>query len=93
MAPEDVIHKTFQATTQFHLNLEVEKWMVPNMHMKARAPGLRHFQQHESISSDIIFPTAVSDRGNTCSQLFVGQKSKRWEIYPLKSEFQNGIAL
>ena len=55
MAPEDVIHKTFQATTQFHLNLEVENRMVPNMHMKARAPGLRHLRQHESISSNKLY--------------------------------------
>ena len=61
MAPEDVIHKTFQATNFFHLNVEVENRMVPNMHMKARAPELRHFRQHESISSDTFFPTAVSD--------------------------------
>ena len=34
-----------------------------------------------------------SDRGNTCSQIFVGSNSDRWEVFPLKTESSNGIAL
>ena len=93
MAPEDIIRKTIQATTQFNLSLEVENRMNPRMHIKSRAPGLRSSRQHELVASDTFFPSVTSDRGNTCSQLFIGQKSKRWEVFPLKSEFQNGIAL
>eukprot|EP00957_Ditylum_brightwellii_P200265 15266680-Ditylum_brightwellii.AAC.1 len=31
--------------------------------------------------------------GNTCSQFFVGLESDRWEVYPLKTESHNGVAL
>ena len=42
---------------------------------------------------DTFFPSITSDRGNTCSQIFVGVDTDRWEVYPLKTESQNGAAL
>ena len=93
MAPEDIIQKILQATTHFHLNLETKNQMIPQMHMKLRAPGLQQFRQNESISSNTFFPAIKIDQGKTCSQLFVGQKSKRREVFPLKSEFYNGKIL
>ena len=93
MAPEDIIQKIIQATTQFNLSLEVENRINPRMHMKERAPGLRSFRQHELVASDTFFLSVTSNRGNTCSKLFVGQKSKRWEVFPIKSEFQSKTSL
>jgi hypothetical protein len=39
------------------------------------------------------FPAVTSDRGNTCSQIFVGTDSDRWEVYPIKTESLNSTAL
>ena len=56
-------------------------------------PGLRYPIQIETVASDIFFPTAKSSRGNTCPQLFTGNISDRWSVYPLRKESQNGTAL
>ena len=93
MTPEDVVAKTFDNTTQYYLSLESENRMDPRRHMKSRAPGLRLDRQHEPVASDTFFPSVKSDRGNTCSQMFLGTKSKRWEVYPMKLESHNGKAL
>ncbi|MGH7955292.1 MAG: hypothetical protein ACREOZ_04960, partial [Gloeomargaritales cyanobacterium] len=65
----------------------------PRRHIMARAAGLRLPRQNETVYSDTYFPSITSDRGNTCSQFFVGGTSDRWETYPMKTESQNGIAL
>ena len=93
MAPEDIIRKTIKATTQFNLSSEIENRMNPGMYMKARACGLQSSCQHELVASDTFLPSIASNQGNKCLQLFVGQKSKRWEVFPIKFEFHNGIAL
>jgi hypothetical protein len=35
----------------------------------------------------------TSDRGNACNQICFGTNSDRWDVYPLKTEPLNGIAL
>jgi hypothetical protein len=35
----------------------------------------------------------VTNRGNTCSQFFVTLDSDRWDVFPLKTEHNNGEAL
>ena len=85
MAPEDVVSKTLDATTQFYLNCPGETRDNPVRHYKSRFPGLRYPRLREGVATDTFFPSSVSDRGNTCSQFFVGTKSNRWEVYPLKT--------
>ena len=93
MLPEDVVRKTIDATTQFYLEAECENREDPRRHLKARTPGIRYPRQHETVASDTFFPSVTSDRGNTCSQFFFGLTSNRWEVFPLKTESHNGIAL
>ena len=93
MAPEDVVSKTFDATTQFYLNCPGESRDNSVWHYKSRFPGLRYPRLREGVATDTFFPSVISDRGNTCSQFFAGTKSNRWEIYPLKSESDNELAL
>ncbi|MGH7955023.1 MAG: reverse transcriptase domain-containing protein [Gloeomargaritales cyanobacterium] len=93
LLPEDVVNKTLENTTQFYLSVEGENREEPRRHLQSRAPGLRLPRQNELVYSDTYFPSVQSDRGNTCSQIFVGEDSDRWETYPLKTESHNGIAL
>jgi hypothetical protein len=93
MLPEDVVQKTLLATTQYYMSTEAETRQDPRRHLKSRTPGIRSRRQNEAVSSDTFFPSVTTDRGNTCSQIFVGADSDRWEVYPLKSESQNGVAL
>ena len=64
--------------------------MNPRIHFFSRFPGLRENRLNETYSTDKFFPSVKSDRGNTCSQLFVGEESGRWEGYPMEKESQNG---
>ena len=93
MTPEDVVHRTLEKTTQFYLNCEDDNRDVPQRHFKSRFPGLRYPRLQEGVSTDTFFPSVTSDRGNTCSQFFVGNKTNRWEVFPLRSESYNHNAL
>jgi hypothetical protein len=93
MLPEEVIQKTLDCTTQYYMNTEVENRQNPRDHRKSRFPGLRCKRQHEAVASDTFFPSIVTNRGNTCSQFFVTLDSDRWDVFPLKTEHNNGAAL
>ena len=92
-APEEVIQKTIDNTTQYYLTVECKEHEEPHRYFKSRVPALRAKCQNESISSDTYFPSIKLWTGNTCSQFFVGDVSDRWQMYPLKSESLNGVAL
>jgi hypothetical protein len=93
MLPEDIVRKTLLATTQYYMSTEAETRQDPRRHLKSRTPGIRSRRQNETVASDTFFPSVTSDRGNSCSQIFVGTESDCWEVYPLKTESHNGIAL
>ena len=93
MTPEDIVHRTLEKTTQFYLNCEDDNRDIPRRHFKSRFPGLRYPRLQEGVSTDTFFPSVTSDRGNTCSQFFVGNKTNRWEVFPLRTESHNHNAL
>jgi hypothetical protein len=82
--PEDIVRKTLLATTQYYMSTEAKTRQDPRRHLKSRTPGIRSRQQNKTVVSDAFFPSVTSDRGNSCSQIFVGTDSDRWEVYPLK---------
>ena len=92
-APDETLHRTFAATTQHYMRLECENRAVPRDHYRSRVPGLRYPRQTESVTTDTFFPSIRLYLGNTCSQFFNGLRSNRWEVFPLKTESQNGTAL
>jgi hypothetical protein len=91
--PEEVVRRTLENTTQFYTSVESETRQDPRRHLKSRLPGLRLPRQREKVASDTFFPSVKTARGHTCSQFFVGIDTDRWEVYPLKTESQNGQAL
>jgi hypothetical protein len=93
MLPEEIVKKSFNCTTQYYLNAEIENRQDPRDHIKSRFPGLRIKRQNEMAASDTFFPSVVTNRGYTCSQLCIGLDSDRWEVYPLRNEGQNVKAL
>eukprot|EP00957_Ditylum_brightwellii_P094410 7189035-Ditylum_brightwellii.AAC.1 len=54
----------------------------PRQHFKYRFPGIRYPRKTETVASDTFFPTVKTRR-----------ESDRWEVYPLKTESHNGVAL
>ena len=93
MAPEDIVAKTLENTSQFYLTLPGDERQDMRDHYVSRTPGLRYPRQNEVVSSDTFSPSVRSDRGNTCSQLFSGNTTDFWAVYPLKTESKNTEAL
>ena len=93
MQPENIVEKTLENTTQHYMRVECESRDDPRRHIRSRAPGLRCLRQKETVATDTLFPSIISDRGNTCLQFFCGVDSDRWEVYPLKKESNNHEAL
>ena len=65
MAPEDVVSKTLNHTTQFYLNCPGENRDVPQIHYLCRFNGLRYPILREGLATDNFFPSVVSERGNS----------------------------
>ena len=56
-APEDIVSKTLENTTQFYLNCPGENRDVTQRHYKSRFSGLRYPRQHEGVATDTLFPS------------------------------------
>ena len=93
MAPEDVIRKTFESTTQMSMNIEAENRTIGRRHYKSRFPFLREKRLNDVFHSDTFFPTIKSREGHTCSQLFIGRETDYMYVQPLKRESHSFTAL
>ena len=93
LAPEDVIRKTFLATTQMATNVEAENRTIPQRHYKSRFAFLKEKRVNDTFHSDTFFPTFKAIDGETCSQLFLGKKSDYMYVKPLKTESHSFRAL
>ena len=93
LAPEDVVRKTFEATTQLSMSVEAENRLIPRQHYKSRFPFLREKRLNDTFHSDTFFPSVVTDRKETCSQIFFGKDSDYMYVKPMKSESHSHTAL
>ena len=93
LAPEDVVRKTFQATTQLAMSIEAENRVVPRDHYKSRFPFLRERRINDEFHSDTFFPSVTTNKNETCSQLFFGKESDYMFVQPMKTESHSHIAL
>ena len=93
MLPAAVVNKTLEGTTHFYLSPEMESRQDPRREILSHRPGLRWKRRNEVVGTDTFFPSVKSAQGHTCSQMFVGQQSLRWDVYPLKTEAHNYQAL
>ena len=80
MLPEDILQQTLNNTTHVYLSAEEENQQDPSRHYIYTFTGLLYNRQRQTVSFDTFFPTAKSSRGNTCSQLFMGAISYRWNV-------------
>jgi len=92
-APDDVIRKTFMATTQLSMNVESENRICGRRHYKPRFNYLKEKRINDIFHSDTFFPTIQSNSGDTCSQLFIGKRTDYMKVYPLKKELHSFTAL
>ena len=92
-APEDIVRKTFQATTQMAMNVEAETRMSGRRHYKSRFPFLRERRVNDVFHSDTFYPTVKSKSGDTCSQIFFGRETDYMSVHPMKKESHSFEAL
>ena len=92
-APEDVVRKTFAATTQLAMNVEAENRMSGRRHYKPRFVFLREHRLNDTFHSDTFFPSIPSNTGDTCSQLFLGKETDYMKVYPMRKESHSFQAL
>ena len=92
-APEDVVRKTFLATTQLATNVEAENRVSGRRHFKSRFNYLKEKRINDIFHSDTFFPTIRTNSGDTCSQLFIGRNTDFMKVYPLKKESHSFRAL
>ena len=93
MAPEDVIRKTFEATTQLAMSFEAENRLVPRQHYKFRFPFLREKRVKDDFHSDTFFPSVTTNNNETCSLIFFGRNTDYMFVKPLRSESHTFTAL
>jgi len=93
LAPEDVIQKTLENTTQCYMTVDCENRTNMKEHYKSHFRGLKLPRLNEGVATDTFSPSVRTARGHKCSQMFTGMFSNRWHVYPLKKESHNGIAL
>ena len=93
MVPEDIVRKTLDATTQLALSIETENRMGGRRHYKSRFPFLKEKRLNDQFHSDTFFPSANTNKGETCSQLFVGRDSNYMYVHPMKKESHSAEAL
>ena len=77
MQPENIVEKTLENTTQHYIRVECESRDDPRRYIRSRVPGLRCLRQKETVATDTLFPSIISDRRNTCLQFFCGVDSDR----------------
>ena len=93
LAPDDVIRKTFDATTQLAMNVEIENRTIGRKHYKSRFPFLREKRLNDEFHTDTYFPSEKTSDGKTCSQMFIGRNTDFMKIYLMKTESHCGEAL
>ena len=93
LAPEDVVRKTFEATTQLSMSVEAENRVIPRDHYKSRFPFLREQRINDEFHSDTFFPSITTNKNETCSQLFFGKESDYMFVQPMKTESHSHVAL
>ena len=86
LAPEDVIRKTFEATTQLGMNVEIENRSIGRNYYKSRFPFLREKRLNDEFHTDTFFPSESTNDGNTCSQIFLGKNTDYMHIGLMKTE-------
>ena len=92
-APEDVIRKTFAATTQYGMSVEAENRVSGRRHYKSRFQYMKEKRINDVFHSDTFFPTVHTMNGDTCSQIFIGKSTDYMKVYPMKKQSHSFRAL
>jgi len=93
LAPEDVIQKTLEITTQCYMTVTCENRTNVKDDYKGCFRGLRLPRLNEGVATDTFFPLVCTAHGHKCSKMFTGMFLNRWHAHGMKKESHNGITL
>ena len=93
LAPDNILYKTFESTTQLSPHVEIENRTIPREHYKSRFLFLKVKRLNDEFHSDTFFPSVVTNQGHTCSQLFIGKSTDFMDVNPMKKESHSFTAL
>ena len=65
LAPEDVIKKTLENTTQLAIEVDTDNRSVPRQYYKARFPFFKFPRLRDEFHADAFFPDARSAQNHT----------------------------
>ena len=92
LAPEEIIIRTMEATTNHAIQVKCENQTIPTRHYISRFPFLHEKRLNDQFHTT-LFPTQKLIEGHTCGQIFCGKETDHMEVYPLKTESHNLLAL
>ena len=92
-APEEVILKTLQATTQMVPSLETETRMIMRDHLKTRLPYLKTKRVNDTLCRDTFFSSVTSIRGFKCLNLHCYKKSDLDIVHLMKRKSESTSVL
>ena len=72
-APDEIIKKTLEATTQYCLVPEEENREMPRRHYKSRFPFLREKRLNDEVHSDTFFQTLLRHNDTHAHRYFTGK--------------------
>ena len=67
LAPEDIIKKTLENTTQLAIEVDTDNRSVLRRHYKARFPFFKFSRLRDEFHTDTFFPDARSAQNHTCT--------------------------
>ena len=92
-APQEVIDKTLESTTQIVPSLEAETRMIMRDHIKTRIPYLKMKRANDVMYRDTFFSSIVSIRGYKCFNLHCYQRSCFDSVTLMKRKSESTTAL
>ena len=92
-APDHVIKKTMDATTQLVTTVEAETREVMRDHFQTRLPELKVRRVNDTCYVDTFFASVPSIRGYDCWNLFAYQRSGMDVVYLLRKRSQSPATL
>ena len=93
LAPDDVIRKTFEATTQLSMSVEAENRLIPRQHYKYRFQFLREKRVNDVFHSDTFIPQLLQTRMKHAVNCSLEKNTDYMFVKPLKLESQSFTAL
>ena len=74
-------------------NVEDDNRDIMKRHYKARFLFLNWRRLNDTFYTDTFYLSVKSVQNYSCGQIYIGEKTRYWEVYPMKRESHAVISL